>query len=150
MALSVARPGCIFYKYDLISFIYVLKLLFSIRDVDTLSGSGRSSCDELVRSRDDAMRVGSRGVTRPCRLPPRLSSELITESAPTLDFWSTLLDHLLFRFLLSSTPTIMPVGLEAWITQIPPVTRTWLALAVLTSLAVVRPFGQVQYAFTHV
>jgi hypothetical protein len=32
----------------------------------------------------------------------------------------------------------MPVGLEAWITQIPPVTRAWLALAVLTSLAVVR------------
>jgi hypothetical protein len=33
----------------------------------------------------------------------------------------------------------MPVGFEAWITQIPPVTRTWLGLAVLTSLAVVRP-----------
>ncbi len=34
----------------------------------------------------------------------------------------------------------MPVvGLEAWFTQIPPVTRTWLALSVLTSVAVVRP-----------
>src|SRR5258708_40338824 len=33
----------------------------------------------------------------------------------------------------------MPVGIEAWVTQIPPVTRTWLALSVLTSLAVVRP-----------
>ena len=32
----------------------------------------------------------------------------------------------------------MPVGLEAWFTQIPPVTRTWLAMAVLTSVAVVR------------
>jgi hypothetical protein len=33
----------------------------------------------------------------------------------------------------------MPVvGLEAWFTQIPPVTRTWLALSVLTSVAVVR------------
>jgi hypothetical protein len=32
----------------------------------------------------------------------------------------------------------MPVGLEVWFTQIPPVTRTWLALAVLTSVAVVR------------
>jgi Derlin-2/3 len=32
----------------------------------------------------------------------------------------------------------MPVGIEAWITQIPPITRAWLALAVLTSLAVVR------------
>ncbi|KAH9986717.1 Der1-like family-domain-containing protein [Russula vinacea] len=31
----------------------------------------------------------------------------------------------------------MPVvGLEAWFTQIPPVTRTWLALSVLTSVAV--------------
>ncbi|TFK64628.1 Der1-like protein [Pluteus cervinus] len=30
----------------------------------------------------------------------------------------------------------MPVGLEAWITQIPPITRGWLALSVLTSLAV--------------
>ncbi|KAH9042061.1 Der1-like protein [Lactarius pseudohatsudake] len=30
----------------------------------------------------------------------------------------------------------MPVGLEAWFTQIPPVTRTWLALAVITSVAV--------------
>ncbi|PPQ69610.1 hypothetical protein CVT24_001366 [Panaeolus cyanescens] len=30
----------------------------------------------------------------------------------------------------------MPVGLEAWITQIPPITRGWLALAVLTTLAV--------------
>ncbi|TFY68749.1 hypothetical protein EVJ58_g817 [Rhodofomes roseus] len=30
----------------------------------------------------------------------------------------------------------MPVGIEAWVTQIPPVTRAWLALAVLTSLAV--------------
>ena len=35
----------------------------------------------------------------------------------------------------------MPVvGLEAWFTQIPPVTRTWLALSVLTSVAVVRPY----------
>ena len=32
----------------------------------------------------------------------------------------------------------MPVGIEAWITQIPPITRAWLALSVLTSLAVVR------------
>ncbi|KAH9846368.1 Der1-like protein [Lenzites betulinus] len=30
----------------------------------------------------------------------------------------------------------MPVGIEAWVTQIPPVTRAWLALSVLTSLAV--------------
>ena len=37
-------------------------------------------------------------------------------------------------------PNKMPVvGLEAWFTQIPPVTRTWLALSVLTSVAVVRP-----------
>lgn len=32
----------------------------------------------------------------------------------------------------------MPVGLEAWIHQTPPITRGWLALAVLTSVAVVR------------
>jgi len=32
----------------------------------------------------------------------------------------------------------MPVGIEAWITQIPPITRGWLALSVLISLAVVR------------
>lgn len=31
----------------------------------------------------------------------------------------------------------MPVGIEAWVTQIPPVTRAWLALSVLTSVAVV-------------
>lgn len=31
----------------------------------------------------------------------------------------------------------MPVGIEAWVTQIPPITRWWLILAVLTSLAVV-------------
>ena len=31
----------------------------------------------------------------------------------------------------------MPVGIEAWVTQIPPITRGWLILAVLTSLAVV-------------
>ncbi|KAF9533123.1 Der1-like protein [Crepidotus variabilis] len=30
----------------------------------------------------------------------------------------------------------MPVGIEAWITQIPPITRGWLALSVLMSLAV--------------
>ena len=37
-----------------------------------------------------------------------------------------------------STKLLMPVvGLEAWFTQIPPVTRTWLALSVLTSVAVV-------------
>ncbi|EKM49527.1 uncharacterized protein PHACADRAFT_188623 [Phanerochaete carnosa HHB-10118-sp] len=30
----------------------------------------------------------------------------------------------------------MPVGIEAWVTQIPPVTRAWLALSVLTSVAV--------------
>ncbi|KAI0269912.1 Der1-like protein [Gloeopeniophorella convolvens] len=30
----------------------------------------------------------------------------------------------------------MPVGLEAWFAQIPPVTRGWLALSVLTSVAV--------------
>jgi hypothetical protein len=33
----------------------------------------------------------------------------------------------------------MPVGIEAWFTQIPPITRAWLALAVSTSLAVVCP-----------
>lgn len=32
----------------------------------------------------------------------------------------------------------MPVGLEAWFNQVPPITRAWLAAAVLTSLAVVR------------
>jgi hypothetical protein len=32
----------------------------------------------------------------------------------------------------------MPVGIEAWITQIPPITRGWLALSVFASLAVVR------------
>lgn len=39
----------------------------------------------------------------------------------------------------------MPVGIEAWVTQIPPVTRAWLALSVLTSIAVVSklPFGSV-------
>ena len=31
----------------------------------------------------------------------------------------------------------MPVGIEAWVTQIPPVTRAWLVLSVLTSVAVV-------------
>ena len=31
----------------------------------------------------------------------------------------------------------MPVGVEAWVTQIPPITRAWLGLAVLMSLAVV-------------
>lgn len=31
----------------------------------------------------------------------------------------------------------MPVGIEAWLAQVPPVTRGWLACAVLTSLAVV-------------
>ena len=31
----------------------------------------------------------------------------------------------------------MPVGIEAWVFQIPPITRTWLALSVLTSIAVV-------------
>jgi hypothetical protein len=35
----------------------------------------------------------------------------------------------------------MPVGIEAWITQIPPITRGWLALSILISLAVVGPFG---------
>ena len=35
----------------------------------------------------------------------------------------------------------MPVGIEAWITQIPPITRGWLALSILISLAVVGLFG---------
>ncbi|KAF8524961.1 Derlin [Gautieria morchelliformis] len=30
----------------------------------------------------------------------------------------------------------MPVGIEAWVNQIPPVTRGWLSLAVVTSVAV--------------
>lgn len=30
----------------------------------------------------------------------------------------------------------MPVGIEAWLWQVPPITRAWLALAVATSLAV--------------
>ncbi|KAF7424460.1 hypothetical protein PC9H_009767 [Pleurotus ostreatus] len=30
----------------------------------------------------------------------------------------------------------MPVGIDAWISQIPPITRGWLTLSVLTSLAV--------------
>ncbi|TFY79766.1 hypothetical protein EWM64_g4246 [Hericium alpestre] len=30
----------------------------------------------------------------------------------------------------------MPVGIEAWITQIPPVTRAWLLLSIATSIAV--------------
>ncbi|KAG2001828.1 endoplasmic reticulum protein [Coprinopsis cinerea AmutBmut pab1-1] len=37
---------------------------------------------------------------------------------------------------LIQTTTTMPVGIEAWITQIPPITRCWLALAVFSSLAV--------------
>ena len=39
----------------------------------------------------------------------------------------------------------MPVGVEAWITQIPPITRAWLGLAVLTSLAVVCPVDSIFY-----
>ena len=35
----------------------------------------------------------------------------------------------------------MPVGIEAWIFQIPPITRGWLILSVLTSLAVVSSFS---------
>lgn len=31
----------------------------------------------------------------------------------------------------------MPVGIEAWVREIPPVTRTWLALSVFLSIAVV-------------
>ena len=37
----------------------------------------------------------------------------------------------------------MPVGIEAWVTQIPPITRGWLTLAVLTSLAVVVSYSSV-------
>lgn len=40
----------------------------------------------------------------------------------------------------------MPVGIEAWVTQIPPITRGWLTLAVLTSLAVVVSCSTVIYA----
>ena len=40
----------------------------------------------------------------------------------------------------------MPVGIEAWVTQIPPITRGWLTLAVLTSLAVVVSCSSVIYA----
>jgi hypothetical protein len=32
----------------------------------------------------------------------------------------------------------MPIGIEAWVTQIPPITRAWLVISILTSLAVVR------------
>jgi hypothetical protein len=39
----------------------------------------------------------------------------------------------------------MPVGIEAWVTQIPPVTRAWLALAVVTSVAVVSTIRWVQH-----
>ena len=39
----------------------------------------------------------------------------------------------------------MPVGIEAWVNQIPPVTRTWLVLSVLTSLAVVRATRQISH-----
>jgi len=31
----------------------------------------------------------------------------------------------------------MPVGIEAWLVQVPPVTRAWLLLSVATTLAVV-------------
>lgn len=31
----------------------------------------------------------------------------------------------------------MPVGVEAWLIQVPPVTRAWLLLSVATTLAVV-------------
>jgi hypothetical protein len=48
-----------------------------------------------------------------------------------------------------STKLSMPVvGLEAWFTQIPPVTRTWLALSVLTSVAVVRAWQMATLAPT--
>ncbi|KIJ54159.1 hypothetical protein M422DRAFT_221701 [Sphaerobolus stellatus SS14] len=30
----------------------------------------------------------------------------------------------------------MPVGIEAWVSQIPPITRGWLALSIITSVAV--------------
>ncbi len=39
--------------------------------------------------------------------------------------------------VVSQQQDTMPVGIEAWITQIPPITRGWLALSVLISLAVV-------------
>lgn len=42
----------------------------------------------------------------------------------------------------------MPVGIEAWVTQIPPVTRAWLALSVLTSVAVVsKSFIHIEHVF---
>lgn len=31
----------------------------------------------------------------------------------------------------------MPVGIEAWLTEVPPITRGWLVLSVATSVAVV-------------
>lgn len=50
-----------------------------------------------------------------------------------------LLDHVavaaLFPFVFIVVDE-MPVGIEAWLTQVPPITRTWLVCAVLTSLAV--------------
>jgi Derlin-2/3 len=30
----------------------------------------------------------------------------------------------------------MPVGIEAWVTEIPPITRGWVFLSILTTLAV--------------
>jgi len=42
-----------------------------------------------------------------------------------------------FVSITISSLNLMPVGIEAWVTQIPPITRGWLVLAVLTSLAVV-------------
>lgn len=39
----------------------------------------------------------------------------------------------------------MPVGIEAWVTQIPPVTRAWLALSVLTSVAVVSKLASPEF-----
>jgi hypothetical protein len=43
---------------------------------------------------------------------------------------------------------VMPVGIEAWLTQIPPITRAWLVLAVLTSLAVVRSSCVLEFSAT--
>jgi hypothetical protein len=31
----------------------------------------------------------------------------------------------------------MPVGIEAWLTEVPPITRAWMVLSVATSVAVV-------------
>ena len=108
---------------------------------------GKRTNERAARGSDGGEHSGSGGASGRYHVvcvPPTLSAAtaIVVDlrrslAASTSRLVSLAVSRLAGDLHLLSTLATMPVGLEVWFNQVPPITRGWLAFAVLTSLAVV-------------